>query len=416
MIDGLDGWAEADTAAGAAVLGLGGCLDYEISWDASVLEECAREHHITADDVTHGTVIGSERELVASVLAFFRDGAGGERPVASGAIIETFSARFPRRITLGGTSVRAAIAMSRIGVASSLHLVSIDEHVRRLLPPDVPWICSGAEDSLNPHLIVQFPRGATVNVAGTVIESRHANRLIYVCDPPNREMHIAPELGPMLANAKVFLISGFNAMTDRDALENRLNSLRDAMSSLPKGALVVFEDGGYHVPELSDVVVNRLVDRLDIYGMNEDELQSLIGRTVDLLDPADVAAAVSDASRRIPVPTLIIHTSQWAAAYGTHARRWADALDGGIALAGARYLTGDALDATAFERAKRLPRQRAGERFAATLEGLLGADVCARAAYALATETPTTVGLGDTFVGGVIAVLARRSSGGRDLA
>jgi hypothetical protein len=41
-MDGTDGWAEQSIAADAAVLGLGGCLDYEITWDSAVVEDLAR--------------------------------------------------------------------------------------------------------------------------------------------------------------------------------------------------------------------------------------------------------------------------------------------------------------------------------------------------------------------------------------
>ena len=62
------------------------------------------------------------------------------------------------KITLGGTSVRAAIAMRKLGYTSALHLVTINEHVRRLIPQDSPYVCSNTIDSSYPHLIVQFDK------------------------------------------------------------------------------------------------------------------------------------------------------------------------------------------------------------------------------------------------------------------
>jgi ADP-dependent phosphofructokinase/glucokinase len=409
---GVDGWSDKGIAAGTAVLGLGGCLDYEITWDSAVVEALAREHAIAAKDLDYGGLIHTERELVASILAFARDGLGGERAVASVDILDAISARFPRRITLGGTSVRAAIGMSRIGVPSTLHLVSVDDHVRRLLPPDVAWICSGDEDSLNPHLIVQFPRGARVALEDGFVDVHQANRLIYVCDPANTRMALHPTLGTLLAGARVFLISGLNAMDDVALLRARLAELTQAMDSLHDDALVVFEDAGYHLAEFSEIVIDQLVDRIDVYGMNEDELQSRVGRTVDLLDPADIKDALEAVSARIPVPTLVVHTSRWALAYGRDARRFAAALDGGIDLAGARYLAGDDLDAARYSAVRALPRQRDGNDVADGLQALLGDWVCCRAARVVETQTPTMVGLGDAFVGGVIAALTRASIAG----
>ena len=96
------------------VLGLGGALDYEIVWDAEVVQDLATRYALRPDELSTSVVVRSERDLVCSVLAFVRDGVGGERFVASSDIVEDFAARFARRITLGGTNVRAAVAMSRL--------------------------------------------------------------------------------------------------------------------------------------------------------------------------------------------------------------------------------------------------------------------------------------------------------------
>jgi ADP-dependent phosphofructokinase/glucokinase len=305
--------------------------------------------------------------------------------------------------------------MSKIGMPSTLHLVGVDDQVRALLPPDVAWISSGEDGTLGPHLIVQFPRGARVRVGDQVIEAPASNRLIYVCDQPNTDMVLDPRLGTLLERSRLFLISGFNAMVDESALRDRIASLRDAIARLPAGALVVFEDAGYHVPAFSRIFVEGLADLIDVYGMNEDELQAWVGRSVDLLDEHDVARALADLRTLIPGPTLVVHTSAWALAYGDAAARFAPALDSGIALAGTRYLHGDALDGALFEETMLLPRQRDGAAFAQRLEALLGERVACRGARVLDTATPTTIGLGDTFVGGVVAALVHPSHAGEIL-
>jgi len=397
----------ADAQAGAAVLGLGGCLDYEITWDVAALEELVVRHGITADLIERGDVIRTEPQLVASILAFLRDGVGGERPVASLEVLEAVARAFPRRVTLGGTSVRAAIAMSRIGIPSTLHLVAVDDQVRALLPPDVAWISSGEDGTLGPHLIVQFPRGARVRVGDQVIEAPASNRLIYVCDQPNTDMVLDPRLGTLLEGSRLFLISGFNAMVDESALRERIASLRDAIARMPDDALVVFEDAGYHVPAFSRIFVEGLADLIDVYGMNEDELQAWVGRSVDLLDEHDVALGPTPTcARSFPDRRCWCTRARGPSTYGDAAARFAPALDSGIALAGTRYLHGvrprrrplrgdDALTS---------PGRRGGLR-AAPRRRWLGERVACRGARVLDTATPTTIGLGDTFVGGVVAAL-----------
>ena len=58
------------------------------------------------------------------------------------------------------------MAMDKLGLKSTLHLVSIDDHVRQLLATKVA-VTSAARphDSTDPHLIVQFKAGTRVRVA-----------------------------------------------------------------------------------------------------------------------------------------------------------------------------------------------------------------------------------------------------------
>ncbi len=390
------------------VLGLGGCLDYETVWDAEVLSALAAEHGIGSSDLDHGSVISSVPALVGSILAFIRDGSGGERAVADAQVVEAVASRFDSRVTLGGSSVRAAIAMSRVGVPSTLHLVSEDPQVRGLLPEDVRYVCSATADAVNPHLIIQFPAGASVTLAdGTAVVAPRENRLIYVADPANTAMELSPDLPALLRDAQIFFISGFNAMADAEALHEHMDTLVEAMAALPAHALVVFEDAGYHVPGFEHVVIDALSDRIDVYGMNEDELQAHVGRRVDLLDPDSVALAIREVRPLVRAPILVIHTQHWALAHGAGAVWMRDVLAGGIDMASTRFLHGDALDASRYAITGALPRQEPAVEFADRIEQLLADEVVCVPARQLSTSRATTIGLGDAFVGGMLAVMAR---------
>src|SRR5690242_16461310 len=142
--------------ASRVVLGLGGCVDYELTVTAGVLEQLVAEYGIVAAELTAPTTVTSERDLVVSILGYVTRGAGGEHFVASAEALSTFANRLPHRETLGGTSVRAGILMSRLGVPSTLHLVSVNDAFRRLLPAEADYINSGAGDTFYPHLIVQY--------------------------------------------------------------------------------------------------------------------------------------------------------------------------------------------------------------------------------------------------------------------
>ncbi|MEZ0449315.1 ADP-dependent glucokinase/phosphofructokinase [Cellulomonas sp. ICMP 17802] len=390
------------------VLGMGGTVDYEIRWDSAVLEALAAEHGVGPEDLDRTTPVDSVRDLVRSLLAFVRDGVGGERFVASSDIVEAVAARFDKAVTLGGTCVRAAIAMDVLGVPSTMHLVSIDDTVRRLLPASVDYVSSAAQDSLDPHLIVQYPAGARVRLGDVELVAPHPNRVIYANDPPHRELEIAADLPDALRTADIFLLSSFNVIQDPATLESRLTQVREAMRSLPADALVVFEDAGYHVPALSRRVRDEMVWSVDVYSLNEDEMQAYLGRAVDLLDPATVAKAVRELHEVVPAPTLVVHTKYWALAVGQRAASLRPALVGGITMASTRYWMGDGFTADDYAATAALAPGSTAQRLVADVADLLGADACIVPALDLTdVAAPTTIGLGDSFVGGFLAALDR---------
>ena len=185
---------KSPTVSSDLVLGLGGTVDYEVIWDSTVLENLVGTYGITAEELDPWIPITSERDLLLTLLGFLREGKGGERFVATAELLESFAAHFAKRITLGGTCVRAALAMDRLGIPSTLHLVSINDHVRRLLPESCRYVSSATADSYEPHVILQFEQGTTVGVGDVEIVAPHPNRVILVNDPPNRDLVISDDL------------------------------------------------------------------------------------------------------------------------------------------------------------------------------------------------------------------------------
>ncbi|WP_423463572.1 ADP-dependent glucokinase/phosphofructokinase [Promicromonospora sp. MS192] len=389
------------------VLGLGGTVDYELTWDSRLLESIAAEQGIAAGELDPAIPVVDERSLVVSILGYLRDGVGGERFVASPEILDAFAARFDTRITLGGTCVRAAIAMRSLGVDSLVHLVSIDDHVRRLLPDGVSYVCSADEDSTDPHLIVQYPAGARIRVGDTEIVTEHPNRLIYVNDEPNRELVLSDELDTLVPQARVFLVSGFNTIQDEALLEDRLRHTERLLGTLPAGGVSIFEDAGYHEPAFSRRVREVMAPAVSVYSLNEDELFAYLGHRFDLLDVDAVEGALHDIRALIPARSLVIHTKYWALALGERAQELAEAVRGGILMASTRYLVGDGQTAEDYARTAAMEPPVRGVAFAGELERRFGTWLACRPALVLTTRTPTTIGLGDAFVGGFIAALAR---------
>jgi ADP-dependent phosphofructokinase/glucokinase len=284
--------------------------------------------------------------------------------------------------------VRAAIAMRSLGIDSLVHLVSIDDHVRRLLPDGVSYVCSADEDSTDPHLIVQYPAGAVIRAGDIDIVTEHPNRLIYVNDRPNRELVLSDELDALVPDADVFLVSGFNTIQDPALLEDRLRHVERLLGSVPAGAV-------------------SMARAVTVYSLNEDELFAYLGRRFDLLDADAVEKALYDIAALIPARNVVIHTKYWALALGERAQELADAVRGGILMASTRYLVGDGHTAQDYARTAAMEAPERGVVLAHELERRFGTRLACRPALVLTTATPTTIGLGDSFVGGFIGILAR---------
>lgn len=386
-------------------LGLGNNIDYEIVWNSQVIETLIIQYDIHDDELSANGDIKGERDLAISILSFLKSGTGGERTVTSSAIIEDFSQNFENRITLGGTSVRAAIAMRKLGYTSTLHLITTNDHVRRLIPQDSPYVCGNSEDALYPHLIVQFGIDTCVRAGDIDICTSRANRIIYHHDDDNIIMNLNEDFADLITDASVFLVSGFNAMQSKELLTNRLASLLRIMESLPKDALVYYEDAGFYNPDFSKVVYSTLRNKISIVSLNEDELQAHLGRKLDVLNVGQIKEALEDLHKQIPVPIIVVHSMYWALAFGEDAPRFSKALKGGVTMATTRFRYGDEFTVDNYKDIECLPPNKEGALFADALEKLLSDKICCVPVAHVEQSNATTIGLGDAFVGGFLPAL-----------
>ena len=396
--------------AAGVVLGFGAALDCEIHWDAAVLASLATDYAIAPEELVRQEPIRTERDLLVSVLGYLSRSAGGERRVDEPTVIEAFAGRFESRTSLGGTSVRAAAAMLRLGQQSTVHLAFDDDEVRRLLPAGTQALLPAEDHASYPHLVVQYPAGARVVTDRLDLVATRANRLIYVNDPANERLPLSPELASAVAASSVLLVSGLNAMRDARELMERLDAIEEAVH---EGAgFVMYEDAGYHEPAFAAVVRSRMAPLVDVYSLSDEELGEAVAGPdrpvdVDLHDVEAVLAAVAELRERLSAAVVVVHSRHWALAYGAEARRYAEALASGVALATARYLHGELFTAEQVDRVvEATPDPRTGA-FVERLAHLAGERVACAPVPNLHTDTPTTVGLGDTFVGGFLAACAR---------
>lgn len=384
------------------LLGLGGTVDFEIEWDAMVLGALARSFEISLDELTGQQPIDSQRSLLVSILTYLREGSGGERHVSSSELITEFASHFEYKVTLGGTGVRAGIALAQFGVSSVAHLVSIDENVRRLLPPEVSYLCSATEDIFDPHLIIQYPADATVELTDGAIRTGQTTRLIYAHDVANRELVFHPQLENLVSTCDVFLACGFNGVRDEGVLDDRLTRIVNAIDRRALETFIFFEDAGYHIAGFASTVRREVARRVSVYSMNEDELQELLGRRVALLDGEDVGTALSAVHKLLDARNTLVHTQHWAALVGPDATDLQSALEMGVLFAATRFRVGDAFSRAAVEETKSWPSSALPADFIHALSAVIKDPIAFKLGFSIDIKESTTIGLGDTFAGGFI--------------
>ena len=103
--------------------------------------------------------------------------------------------------------------------------------------------------------------------------------------------------------------------------------------------------------------------------------------------------------------TVIKGDMYWALAYGENAMSVSKALKGGITMATTRYRFGDDFTIENYKETENLNPKEEGTVFADKLKKLLGNKVCCVPVVHVKEINTTTVGLGDSFVGGFLPAL-----------
>lgn len=390
-------------------LGFQNTVDFELAWEAHTLERLIEQHGICKQDIRCDIPIQTERDLLLVLLSYMMAGTGSERTVRSSEVTRGFASHFSYQVTLGGTAIRAAIAMSHIGVPSTVHACSLNRHFTALIPDSVSWIASVPDEGENfhPHVILQYPLHAHIHANDIDFTTQRANRVIFAHDPPSEQLYIHPGFAQAIADSNVFLAASYNVIREESVLRDRLRSTIDIIRSLPADCVTVMEDACFESPRIRQIVTDTLSPYLHLFSMNEDELQDRAGQSFDLLDPKAVAQAIQTVYRQIQVPILVCHTAYWALAYGQNPESVRTALESGIAMAATRFRLGDHFSRADFEQSKQWAERPAGISFSQALARYLEPQrlVCLPGKDLDQISRPTTIGLGDAFIGGMLPAL-----------
>lgn len=389
----------------AVALGFTNTVDYEAEWNADTLNGLLKKYDLSKEDICPWPVIQTIRQLLGVILWHFSRGSGCGQFVENDAALEELLSGFHCRLTLGGTAVRAALVLERLGLGSVVHLVSTNQVTRQLLPPAVQSYCLSTKDTLYPHLSIQFPKGARLLAAGEEWVSPRSNRVIFTNDRTNADLPLVPAFFEAARNCSVLVLSSFDIIQDRQVLMERLAEVKSYLECCPHDGWTFYEDANFTNRQFPALICQELLPYIDFYSLNEDEFSARCNRHVNFEDSQDVLLALQEVHRQIPVRCLILHTQHWALAYGELAETARNALENGIAAATTRYRLGDDWTLNDLAQTRCSAKYQQGIQMAAGLAGRSTVPLVVQPGYFAETDSPTTIGLGDSFVGGFAAAL-----------
>lgn len=239
------------------------------------------------EEMKPASKIHTMQDLLESLVYFCSRGIGGEVDVENTKLVEE---SFPFTYGMGGTATQAAMALDAVGCPSIVHLTDDSPEVCKIL--DTPRIYTVSEEKelvhtadirqkneQEPHFIIQFKKGDKICLDEQEIEIPCSNRLILTKVTVNAFVPFSqPYFAWIEKNAtKVSsnVLSGFNALTDPEVLSERLDYVRRHVERYHQNneeGIVFFEDAHYHNVSIKKLCLEKIYSCADIVSLNEEEL------------------------------------------------------------------------------------------------------------------------------------------------
>lgn len=365
--------------------------------------------------------IKTVEDFISTVVHFCRNGIGGEVDIEDFAIIEDL---FDTKPGIGGTSAQAAMALAAVGCPSVIHLTDDSREVCDILRSPYIHTVSPAGELIHTdqvkqrweqeiHYIIQFKKGDVIRSRNQTIEIPASNRLIVTKVTVNEFVPFSqPYFDYIERHAKSIssnVLSSFNCIKDERVLRERLDAVKRHVRSYknnnPTG-VVFFEDAHYHSLDIRKLCIETLYSEVDIVCMNEEELTLTLGmykHTVDIEDIHSCIEGVFFLKNLFNVKKgIIVHTKDYSMYAGDEPG--ADIESGliyGNLMATAKAMYGSYGTREQIAEVMKLPLSEKGLRH---LERAMASPYAAKTAVVptkYIDKPKYTIGLGDSFVGGV---------------
>lgn len=406
-----------------AVLAYASNLDVLVRWNCESFNRFLAEYLKEEPSFQEGDEIASEEDLARILSYFVIHGLGGEVDITSRKVIDVLTEYFDVEYGLGGTCAQGAAALGSMGIPVLVHITDCSKDVIRQMSGirieavkhgrAVPVeTCVSGEEALC-HFIVQFTKDDVIRVFGKEYKVRLSNRLIMGYDTVHKVLPVEEEfLAYCEKNAKdicSYDISGFNAITDRKIMQERLERLAVHYRSVKEknpDCRIYFESAHFINNEIREYTYQTLAEVIDIMGMNEEELVDLTrtrGYAVDKDSLDSILKGLEELIKVYPVHGFVVHSKDYALYFGKDmpGTDIEQGLTIGNLVSGTRARTGRYGSVSDCRETLKLELSGTGLAFAKELEGyhLPYKVVLVPSRY---MEKPaTTIGLGDSFVAGM---------------
>ena len=337
-------------------------------------------------------------------MAFADSGHGGEIEVDWPDGPAFFKDLPPKQALPGGTGVQVACQLALFGTSPVLALERRDPKLIRLLHPNITLAeadSGNAESSSSEptpiHPIIEF--SPACDGGG----STRADRVIvrFSEDPIEQDKAFANHTCNRDHEAGAAVVSGFNALKERkleSALAWGADLLRRWMDiDLP---LIHLELADFSTTDERDTMLVEFAGLYTSIGMNFSELQHL--QSGDLKTSDSILGAVHSVARNFGVSRVTVHEDRWALSFtqGDPVKELR-AIEFGCLTASTRAHVGQPAKPLGLPDSATLANPHWPSIAKAQHDGHF---VCCAAPY---LDNPTTtIGLGDSFLAGTLAVLA----------
>lgn len=309
-------------------------LDLLCEFDVKRLNRLLKEHMKgqTLADAKTVPVIRTMEELLNTIVYYCMRGIGGEADVSD---MELVKRCFRYKKGMGGTAVQAALALAEMECDSVVHLTDDSKEVCEILESPYVYTVSEEEKLVHTadiiqtqeqevHCIIQFKKGDVLCLGEEAVEIPCSNRLILTKITVNEFVPFSKPYFDWVEKHAVSVrsnvLSSLNAVLDPKILKQRLEALEKHVKAYreqnPDG-IVFFEDAHYHDFEVRRMCLELLYKNVDIVSLNEEELKYTLEEMcrfrVDIDDILSCAEGAKLIRKKFAVRKgVIVHTKDYS--------------------------------------------------------------------------------------------------------